>query len=256
MLISIACLTGSPDNLARAQVFGIMKNIEVKSQNDVLMAMMKLYRHPKSPFPTIGTVKSGIDGIVAPTNSDTFMWITLNEGGNVILDDFGSGDRTNRMDNFNRTCQIAMKRCQSVWKFSEMWGLSHHKTSNEALVRNYVNFVTMTQPRASYASWLGASGSFLRSPLRPSSEEFYCVGIDMSFIDNTKSVKAILEDAFFQEVVKTHNSSLEIQGGAFIARFLENKRIHAEVELNSSRNFDAKRVESLKKEMLHAWHKR
>lgn len=255
MLISIACLTGSPDNMARARVFGIMKNIEVKNQNDVLKAITKLYRHPKSPFPCIGTVRAGIDGIVAPANCDTFMWITVNEGGNVILDDFGSGDRTNRMDNFNRICQIAMKRCQSIWKFSEMWTLSHHKTSIEALVRNYVNFVTMTQPRSSYLSWLGASGAFTRAPFH-SSEELYYVGIDMSSIDNTQSVKAVLEDAFFREFVKKHDNSLEIQGGAFISRFLESRRIHAEAKINSSRTFDERRMESLKKEMIHSWLRR
>lgn len=251
MLISIACLSGSADDLSRAKLITLIRNLEANNVNDVINHLASIYRHPKSPYPIMGTIKTEINGLIVPSLGNKFIWVFVQDGGNVILDDFGSGNGTNRMDNFNNVCRQAMKSCKSVWNFAEIWQRSHHKTSIEALVHNYVNFVSISENRGSYSSWLGASGSFQRPPFSENKDERFYVGIDVSTMDNRNSIKGLLENAYYKAFINKHSIVDEITGRKFVKAFMNSKRLHPEAVLSRNpHGIDAEKLKQLTQEML------
>lgn len=215
MLVNIACLQGKQEELSRAKLLGEFKDIEVTNTDPIITKITQIYTHPESPYPCLGTVKATMDGFIIPQVGDCFFWITIAQGGPVILEDFGSGE--NRLDRFNSICSQQMSKATSIWSFASLWEQSHHKTSIERLVSYYVHSVTNQLPVAAYASWLGAKGAFLKHPLDQTRTDTYFVGIDMSFMDNTSNIVGLLENHLCNNVLKTKLSRTEEH---FIRKFV------------------------------------
>ncbi|MGN1392769.1 MAG: hypothetical protein ACI4V7_01785 [Succinivibrionaceae bacterium] len=256
MLINIACLEGDPDRLSSAKLVALRSNLQVTSLKEVINAISDLYKFKDSPLPYIGNVKATSDGLLIPSIGNLFLWIVLQDSySNIILDDFGSGSQKNRMSSLDSSCRQNMLYKKSIWEFANNWSLTHHKTSVERLVSYYVNYVGNHQEVFVYKKWLKAIGSFLISPIHNDKNLRFYVGIDLSCLDSSNSLKGVLETS----IVKQHNlnilgnKKLEKEIIFFVSKFMNDKKLSLDTKITNNTNdneYPITKVDSLTKDLL------
>lgn len=251
MLVNIACLDGNCNDVAHARVLAVIKRHEINNIYDIGEVLAKVYTDPKCPYPVIGTVEADRFGIIKPHLCDKFFWITVAPNGPVIIDDFGAG--RNRLDRFHFICAKAAKNKTSIWDFANEWKNTHHKSSIEALVHGYVHYVTMACLESDYCEWLGATGVFDKPPYDCSDGNCLCVGLDVSSMDTTCELSAILEDHYFKHMIKKHDLTEEARGRQSVTNFMFYKGLAPNLLVgNSPRDeyISPEKVENIKKMML------
>jgi hypothetical protein len=254
MLVNIACLKGNSEELNRAKLLGEFREIDVTNTDPIIAKITEIYKHPDSPYPRLGTVKATLDGFIVPQIGDCFFWVTIDQGGPIILEDFGSGN--DRLDRFNSICRQQMSRGASIWAFAELWNQSHHKSSIERLVSYYVHNVTSQMSVSAYASWLGGRGNFVRLPEDHSKEDTYCVGIDMSFLDNSSNLVGLLENHICNKVFKgdlSKNDQRFIH--KFVVKFVLYKSIDTKAIVSKNDGITESRFETLCRDITNMYNK-
>ncbi len=224
MKVDIHCLQGDPTNLAKAKSLAMISSIEVNSIDDITRQIATIYQDPCSPYPRIGTVRATQTGLIIPSIGECFFWITISDGGVMILEDFGSG--RDRLDHFYAICNNHLKKCSSIWDFEQLWNGSHHKTSTEKLVSNYINHICCTTPNSSYSSWLGAKIVYEQTPLG----KIFC-GIDLRTLDTSSSLAGNLEESLYKSFIR---GRLERFDEIFIKRLVKAYLLHKEISLSAT----------------------
>lgn len=251
MLINVACLDGNCNDIAHSRVLALIKRQEVQSVDEIGNILAKVYTDPQCPYPIIGSVKASKNGIIKPHLSTKFFWITVAPNGPIIIDDFGGSK--NRLDRFHYICAKAAKNKISIWDFASEWANTHHKSSIEALVHGYVNYVTVACLESDYSEWLGASGIFDNPPYDSEAGNSLCVGLDVSTLDTSNDLSAILEDHYFKHVVKKHDLQQEVRASQAVSNFMFYKGLDQNLKIGESRScsyISYDKVENIKKSML------
>jgi hypothetical protein len=227
LLIDAYFLRGDYRHIEQTKVLGSLVKRPVSGVDDVLEILGQVYRDANSPFPFIGNIKALSNGLVVPNVGDCFFWfIVSNDSDTIILEDFGSSDKANRISILDQICNSAATQKNSIWTFAESWLRTHHKTSTERLVSYYVHYVKTHFYNDEYRDWLGADGTFVQAPFDISTNKYHYTGIDLRSIDSTSQLRGQLESDVFNS-----DSAVRISPGEqreiriFVSEYMVSKRI-------------------------------
>ncbi len=250
MLINVACLESNKDDIAHANLLALLEKQEVSSLDDIAAILGQIYEDPNCPYPMLGTVKANSSGIIHPKLSNKLFFITIVQGGPIILEDFGAGK--NRLDNLKRFCALCAQKKYSIWEFASEWKRTHHKTSIEALVYKYVDYVCSAYPESSYKQWLGAEEYIEQIPFLNNKTSLHIV-VDLSSFDTSTYLQPTLEDFFFKQVVKKHNRELEAKAQMVVRNFMEFRGLTEDLIIGESpeNNYVSHdKLDSIKKSLM------
>lgn len=196
MLVSVACLNGNYENVEIANTICLHSNVNISSFEDITTILTDLYSHPDSPYPFIGTTKATKNGFLIPQIENNFIWIFMQNTGNLDLNDFVNtsfSSDSNRIDSLKQFCEKAMQKKISFWKLHDYLVNSRYRSSIEKILSYYVYYVSENLESSQYESWLKASIIECVAPFDKKKIRQSYIGIDLSYFDTCNKLGNILE---------------------------------------------------------------